>query len=218
MIITGTSIVSRLVRYTFDQLTRSPEKQSQQQQTCSHLRHSTSDCRAADSLAFLVSLPPQRKTQGSCLQHSIKKTLSHSGIPGPLPAVPDLQNRTIPLHLMLLLLPEATTYMQESLDVCCCWVWSKSAVPSKSLFLLLPAYPTPPPLDITVQLHVRTGSSNDTMSPRTVQQVPEPWHIPWRPQQLLMQLPSQYAEESHETSTDPGRAGFKLFLHKKKEW
>lgn len=78
MIITGTSIVSTLVRYMLDQLTHSPEKQSQQQQTRSHLRHSTSDCQAADSLAFVVSLPPQRKDRRKVLTTLHKKPLSHT--------------------------------------------------------------------------------------------------------------------------------------------
>lgn len=41
-----------------------------------------------------------------------------------------------------------------------------------------PHHHSPTPRHTTVQLHVCTGSSKHMISPRTVQQVPEPWHVP----------------------------------------
>lgn len=68
----------------------------------------------------------------------------------------------------------------------------------------------------TVQPQVWT---KDIIGPRAVQQwVPEPWHVPPQPQHLFMQLPNHYVEKSHETSTDAGRASFKLFLYKNNEY
>lgn len=135
------------------------------------LRHSTSDCRTADSLALLVSLPPQRKTEESCLQHSIGK---HFLIAVFQVCCQLFQTcRTGQSHCTWCCPePEESTYMQESLDVCCCWVWSKSAnrVTSKSLcFSFFPPTPLPRPRTqqfdyMYEQVHQETPSVQEQFS------------------------------------------------------
>lgn len=173
MIITGTSIVSRLLSHTLDQLTwlLATQSQNHRSYTRSHLLHSTSDCQAADCTALLVSVPPQRKEEGSRLQNSLKDHL--------LIAVLQiycqlLQACRIRWSYCIWCCPEpqASTYTQESFDDCCCWGQSKLAdrVPFKNLHF--------PPLtehnSSTTSMNKRHhwSKSSSTMSPRTLARPP----------------------------------------------
>lgn len=157
-------------------------------------------------------MPPLRKEEGSCLQNSLKDHFLIAVFQIHCQLFQACRTRRS-LCIWCCPEPEASTYTQESLGACCCCIRSKLANSLLQKPPFSPSHITQQFSHRYEQVHQKTLSvqvqfNDESQSPGT---------SPQQPQHLLMQLPRQYVEESHETSMDAGRAGLKLFLHKKKE-